>query len=335
MYGKQMGQSVTYDFIINPKSGAVLAAGGPGPVEKKLRSREIFGAAVGQVQPVEGPDIRAAVRQWKAEHAEKDDGHRLVMFAGDGSVLAAAEELLNTDIVLGALPGGTQNFVDNLLGFSPNWEEAAVQLKGKTTVQTMDVGRVNGKIFLYGILLDRGSSALLEAREELRNKKYGKALSKFFDFVAGIGWRKPMDLRVTDDTGATHVMQGRIMTVTNNAIAPHSNKGQGLLLHPTAASLKKFFANTFGKNSEGDGQLAFYAHPGGLRLLAMLPKLWNATYVDDSRLGRRQSATFTIEPVSPGAQTALDVIADGEKMPLQFPLKVEILPRALRLLKPV
>ena len=113
-----MAEPAQFDFIINRRAGTVLKAGEDRVVADL---RVAFGARAGDFHLIEGGEIAATVRQWAAEHA--GDGRSLVVGGGDGTILSAASEILGSDITLGVLPLGTQNFIARELGFSADYRQ--------------------------------------------------------------------------------------------------------------------------------------------------------------------------------------------------------------------
>lgn len=72
---------------------------------------------------------------------------RVVIGGGDGSVRAAASVLAGSDLPLGILPLGTLNHFARDLGL-PLDLEGAVRLTASGRVRLVDVGEVNGRVFL-------------------------------------------------------------------------------------------------------------------------------------------------------------------------------------------
>jgi diacylglycerol kinase family enzyme len=84
-----------------------------------------------------------------SSHAEKAraTGGRVVAGGGDGTIAAVATALVGTDAVLGVLPMGTLNHFAKDLGI-PLELDKAVQTLFTGSVARVDVGEVNGRIFL-------------------------------------------------------------------------------------------------------------------------------------------------------------------------------------------
>jgi len=91
-----------------------------------------------------------------------------VIFAlgGDGSLRAVAERLAGHDIALGVLPGGTMNRLAARLGI-PDDPLAAARSLADAECDSLTVGALNGRIFLYQCLVGR-TSRLVRFREMQR-----------------------------------------------------------------------------------------------------------------------------------------------------------------------
>jgi diacylglycerol kinase family enzyme len=89
-----------------------------------------------------GPDIDSLVREAVSERPKI-----LIAAGGDGTISTAAGALAGTDIVLGVFPFGTLNHFAKDLGI-PLELEACVQNIVDNNVIAVDVGEVNGRVFI-------------------------------------------------------------------------------------------------------------------------------------------------------------------------------------------
>lgn len=94
-----------------------------------------------EVQPKE---IAATVRKLVEG---KGSARRILVAGGDGTIATAAAQLLETPAELAILPGGTLNHFARDLGISTVAAEA-VELALSESCRKVDVGLVNGRIFL-------------------------------------------------------------------------------------------------------------------------------------------------------------------------------------------
>jgi diacylglycerol kinase family enzyme len=135
-------------FVLNPGSGTV----------KKLgihRGRERVAAIckannlTATIALVPGSRISERIKDELASSQERARRHFdiVVVGGGDGSVSAAASVLAGSNISLGILPLGTLNHFARDLGL-PLELEGAVRLIAAGRVRLVDVGEVNGRVFL-------------------------------------------------------------------------------------------------------------------------------------------------------------------------------------------
>jgi diacylglycerol kinase family enzyme len=125
--------------ILNPSSGSVGRDGTPERIVElfAVEGRSATVLAVGPGRTV-ADQARAAVQA----------GCRLAVAAGgDGTVNAVATAVLGRDISLGVLPMGTLNHFAKDLGLPLDLAEA-VRVAALGTVRRVDVGQVNGRVFL-------------------------------------------------------------------------------------------------------------------------------------------------------------------------------------------
>jgi len=101
-----------------------------------------FGVQVQVVVTKRGDDISSF-----AAHALAERHRPVVAGGGDGTVNAVAGKLAGTDTALGVLPMGTLNHFAKDVGIPLNLEAAVYNLfTGK--VRKVDVGEVNGRVFV-------------------------------------------------------------------------------------------------------------------------------------------------------------------------------------------
>ena len=79
--------------------------------------------------------------------AVESGARRVLVAGGDGSIATAADALRGKTCELAILPGGTLNHLAQDLGLPSDLDDAARVAAGATT-RTIDVGEVNGRVFL-------------------------------------------------------------------------------------------------------------------------------------------------------------------------------------------
>jgi diacylglycerol kinase family enzyme len=135
-----------------------------------------------------GSDLPALARQVAGE------GFDLVIAAGgDGTQSAVAGALTGTDTIMGVLPGGTFNYFARDLGVGEAIEDALDTLLD-ARVETVDVGDVNGLIFLNNVSLG-AYPQILKTREGIY-KRWGRSrLAAYWSVLVALRrLRKPMQL---------------------------------------------------------------------------------------------------------------------------------------------
>lgn len=152
-------RSTSFEIIINAGSGA--------DDKELMRARlaELFrasdlGAHISLAHS--GDEVTAL-----AKHAAQSEAEVVVAGGGDGTVNAVAAELLGTDKALGILPLGTLNHFAKDLHIPLTIEDAAATIIGGHTVK-VDVGEVNGKIFLNNSSLGLYPSIVRERQKQQR-----------------------------------------------------------------------------------------------------------------------------------------------------------------------
>ena len=101
-----------------------------------------------QVEAVDPADMQDRMRAIWAD----DPPDAIVVGGGDGTVNNAANAAAGTDMVLGVLPLGTFNHFAGDLGIPDDLSEAAAAL-ASGEVRCVDVGEVNGRVFVNNSLL--------------------------------------------------------------------------------------------------------------------------------------------------------------------------------------
>lgn len=218
------------------------------------------------------------------------------VLGGDGTIRAVAERIAGLDVVLGPLPGGTMNRLAARLGIGSDPVAAARSLAG-ATVETLPLGTLNGRVFLYQSIVGR-SSRLVRFREMQR----GVGLAGWLPLIRAAlrtmarTPRRSLSLRA----------QGRRMRADAVVVT---------LPPPGALPLLEVHA----------------VRRGGL--LAGLRQGWRWIR---GRLARDQGVTAFDRPhlAVQGIDDRLRVTLDGEQHLLETPLRFRLRSDALRVLRP-
>jgi YegS/Rv2252/BmrU family lipid kinase len=150
--------------LLNRGGGAVAA---DPHVDRQMRTAL---AAVGidaDIELVSGGECAVRCRAI----AERGD-ELLVVGGGDGTISAAASALVGTDTRLGILPLGTLNHFARDLGIPTDLDEAA-QLIARGHVRRVDVGEMNGRIFINNSAI--GLYPLMVLDRDLQRKRLGRS----------------------------------------------------------------------------------------------------------------------------------------------------------------
>ena len=127
-------------IIINARSGT------PGKEDAAERISEYLSSrgTAARVELIRAPeDLPEA-----AARAAAGDADIIVAGGGDGTVAAVATGVLDTPKVLGVLPLGTFNYFAQRIGVPLDLDAALDVIATATTIKTMSVGEVNGRVFL-------------------------------------------------------------------------------------------------------------------------------------------------------------------------------------------
>ena len=261
-----------------------------------------------QMHRVAGDQIGETVR------TSLEGGARIVVAAGgDGTVNAVAAELVGRDdVALAVLPVGTLNHFARDLGM-PTETNDAVTIIAAGRTRSVDVGEVNGRIFLNNSSLGLYARLVVERERLQRHTNLGK-----WPAMARAAWsvlRHPHSFSVALHTDERELRRSTpFVFIGNNDYTiegPHSGERSCL----------------------DGGKLAIYVlrplNPWGLVKLAFRAATGQIVHGHD--LEQLHATSLVVE--SPRAQ--VDVARDGEVEPFEMPLRYRMRPRALRVIAPL
>ncbi len=261
-----------------------------------------------QVQSVDGGEIADAVR------TSLDNGSRIVVAAGgDGTVNAVAAELVGReDAALAVLPVGTLNHFARDIGMPGELEEAVAVIASGYARQ-VDVGEVNGQIFLNNSSLGLYARMVVERERLQHDWNLGKLSA-----MIRAGW----------------------------SVLRHAHTFS-VVLHADGRELRRQTPFVFIGNNDyeieglgagersclDEGMLAIYvlrpSTPWGLVKLAISAMAGRLVHGRD--IEKLQATSLVVESHHAHA----DVARDGEVDTLDTPLRYEIRARALRVIAPM
>jgi len=190
-------------FIINPFSGK------DEPVEAIIR--QVFKDSEQKITVYvlkEGEDPAEVARGAISE------ADLIAVYGGDGSVTEVASALINTNMPLAIIAGGTANVLSKELGIPQNTEDALTYIQeGRYHFKTIDTGTVNGRPFLLRVNLGIMAEMITETDPELKDKigqmAYGVATVKSLANAVPVNYYLNIDGKLIDATGVS-------LTVTNS-----------------------------------------------------------------------------------------------------------------------
>jgi diacylglycerol kinase family enzyme len=298
-------QAVHPLVILNAHAGTVAARrdeAGPAEVTEAFAARGLHPRVV----VAEPGRLEGLVRDAVAQRPKV-----IFVGGGDGTINTAASHLVGTGIPLGVLPLGTLNHFARDLGLPADWR-AAVRALADAVPHFVDVGEVNGRIFLNNCSVGLYAEAVRE--RELLRERHG--LRKWWAMALG-AWNaftrlRRMRLSMETDAGAFSA-RTPFLLVSNNrytgrvldgSIRQRLDEGR-LWLHTTRAHRRFTMVR--------------------LALQALRRRLDEVDHLE-------------IHPVSTAQVTILNrlpaIAVDGELAALEWPLRFRIRPRALRVLAP-
>ncbi|MBI1208339.1 MAG: diacylglycerol kinase family lipid kinase [Azospirillum sp.] len=291
--------------VLNEGAGTLLGVSTAEAVDKVRRWFAEAGADA-EVIAVASVDLARAI-----DGAVAGDAEAVVVGGGDGTIATAAEILLGSGKALGVLPLGTLNLIARDLGIPLDLRQAVTAL-AKGTIRAVDVGEVNGRLFLVNSVMGL-YPALVRARERHRGTPGPRkwlaltlALYRTIRFYDLIG--------VTLDLGSgAQAVRTPALAVTNNVYAV----GWEALLS---------------RRRLDQGVLAVYLvkQLSRLGLLGLLARLAVGGWTDDTQL---ESVTMQQLTVT-SRRRRIKLVNDGEIIKLSPPLHYRIRPAALTMLVP-
>lgn len=236
----------------------------------------------------------------------------VVVAGGDGTIACAAAELLGTGTILGILPFGTMNLLAKDLGIPIGDTAGAIAVLTQGAVRAIDVGDVNGHIFLCASML--GLPAKLG-----RHRERGRKANPLFAWtrfaiaaVRALLRGRQVRLHLRTDTGE-RVVRAQSISITVNPLDAASGRA-------------------FGRVKLDGGLFGLYVI-ARLRLRDLPRLAWRAVAgrIEADKAVRESGARHL---VIGAASRSLRVMNDGEARLLRPPLRYRIRSRALLVMAP-
>jgi diacylglycerol kinase family enzyme len=284
------------------------ASGSGGYAAAAERLKEIFATAGREARIVltrGAADLKAAVTQAVEEGCEA-----LVAGGGDGTINAAAAHLVGRDTRLGVIPLGTLNHFAKDLGI-PLELEAAAQVVLDGTVCQVDVGEVNGRIFL-----NNSSLGVYPAVVRLRQRYQSSGLGKW---IAAL-WASLTVLRRHAFMGVRITAEGQAMVRRTPFVFVGNNEYRMVGLHAGS------------RESLAKGRLAVYVL-NAERRIGLLRLAWQVLRKGADQVKELDLLTVEQAAIEP-RRRQVQIALDGEVMVVATPLVYRVRPQSLHVYVP-
>ncbi len=296
---------MNYHIVINSKSGDGIFC----EQLQQDRLKQIFtGRGHQAVLSVVGPDKLEATLIEKANTA----GEVLIVGGGDGTITTAARLLHNTGKTLGVLPLGTFNLEARDLKLPLDPFAAAEKLIDSETI-SIDLLKVNGEYCMCATVIGF-YPALAKARESFHGSSWWVKSLRIVREIATVAVASPaLDLTITADGRTYH----RLTRLT--AFSPGGyEESVGLIPERKDLSSGKLTAYVSEHLSRGQMLHAAFGYLTG-------------NLLDTEKMTKIESSEITIDV---RRRKSLPTMIDGEILRISLPCRLEILPRALNVLRP-
>ena len=291
--------------LVNRHSGAVqkqkLTA-------ESLRKTFLKAGTEANVRLIPGAEICDAARA-----AVKAGTEAVVAGGGDGTIRAVASVLAGTEVPLGVLPLGTLNHFAKDLKI-PTDVEAAAGLIATGEVHALDVGEVNGEIFLNNSSLGFYPPLVQARDQEMKRSRRGKWVAMAIATFKLLPRLSSLHVRIS--AGDWHVERKTELLFVGN-----SEYKMSLLTHGAPDRLESGALYLYLARSRS--RLGLF----GLALAGLFRDVKETESVEDWRLPE-----FKVEVLR--HKRAIPVAFDGEVSTMKSPLLYRTRPRALRVILP-
>jgi diacylglycerol kinase family enzyme len=288
--------------VLNPKSGAAMALGVNADTLKAQFQAHGHEATIDADDSVDF-DERLA-------RAISTDAEVVVSAGGDGTATALAGRMVGSNKFLAVLPLGTANLLARDLKVPIDLDQAIAALRDMTPTQ-IDVGEVNGKIFIHKVVIGV-VPVIASAREKVRGNHDVRAILRFAQyFVQRIGDAHRTAVSITSRDTEDRIERIHAIAVANNAY----DQGLGKIFSRARLDAGTLTLYVLKRLTMGDV----------FRLFAeMIAGRWQ----DDKALNIETVRAVTID----ARRATIAAMIDGEVELLQTPLRFKIRPLALSIL---
>ena len=194
--------------VFNPLSGSAAALG---LTAEALKDKFEAAGLAAEIDADSARPLDERVARAVASEAEI-----IVAAGGDGTITALAHALVGTDKTLALLPLGTANLLARDLKIPLDLDRAIAELAAMTPCR-IDVGDVNGRIFLHKVVIGT-IPGIAAARETIRGNATLRARLEFLRyFLQRVSNPRRIALHIHPADGPSRVERVRAVAVANNA----------------------------------------------------------------------------------------------------------------------
>jgi len=299
-----------YYFVLNSRSGSADAPEAKQIMERMLkdagRPHEFF--------MVENPAKLAETAQRAVARAAETNG-AVIASGGDGTLAATAQAVLPTGQPFGIVPNGTFNYFGRAQEV-PNDVEAAMRIVLDPELRQVQVGTVNGRVFLVNASLGLYPK-LLHDRERFTHQYGRKRVVAMWAGLVSL-WHDHGQLMLDIEVdGKRQSVRTPTLFVGNNHL---QLERVGL---PEAEEVKEHRLAAVMVKPVSSKQLLWLALRGALGQLG-----------DDDHVINFSFSRLAVNAVNGAHGRQVEVATDGERTWMRTPLKFEVAPKPLLLLSP-
>jgi diacylglycerol kinase family enzyme len=296
---------MNYQIVVNSKSGDGIFC----DPSQQTRLKQIFTERGHQatLSVVEPGKLEATLIE-KANSAEEI----LIVGGGDGTITTAARLLHGTGKILGVLPLGTFNLEARDLNLSLDPFLAAEQLIDSEAIP-IDLLKINDEYCMCATVIGF-YPALAKARENFHGRSWWVKSLRIIREIATVAVASPaLDLTITAD-GKTYHRRTRLTAFSPGAY----EESIGLIPVRKDLSSGKLTAYVSEHLSRGEMLLAAFGYLAGKLL-------------DTAKMTKIESSEIILNVKR---RRKLPTMIDGEILKIALPCRLQILPQALKVLRP-
>lgn len=299
-----------YYFVLNSRSGSADA-----PQAKKIMQRMLIKAGrPHEFFMVQDPTELTDVAKRAAARAAETSGV-VIASGGDGTLAATAQAVLPTRQPYGIVPNGTFNYFGRAQDV-PNDVEAAMRILLDPELRRVQVGTVNGRVFLVNASLGLYPQLLHDRERYTRQYGRKRAVALWAGLVSLLRDHRQLRLEIDVD-GKREIVRTPTLFVGNNHL---QLERVGL---PEAEEVKEHRLAAIMVKPVSSKKLLWLALRGALGNLG-----------EDERVINFSFKKLTVNAVH-GTQTRrVEIATDGERTWMQTPLEFEVASQPLLLLSP-